>query len=115
MVAGTNAETRRLTMSRRHVCHTAEFKARVALAALADRKGSAELAREYGVTANQVDRWKGELIENAPRFFERDGMRGFDHEIEVIDLFHRLARLRGNGRICQARLRKRPNSSILSG
>jgi transposase-like protein len=84
-------------MSQRHECHTAEFKARVALAALSGEKGSAELAREYGVTVGQVDRWKGELIENAPRFFERDGMREFSDEIEVIDLFHRLARLRKNG------------------
>lgn len=82
-------------MSQRHECHTAEFKARVALAALSGQKGSAELAREYGVTAGLVDRWKGELIENAPRFFEREGMRAFDHEIEVIDLFSRLARQRG--------------------
>ncbi len=85
-------------MSQRHECHTAEFKARVALAALSGKKGSAELAREYGVTVSLVDRWKGELIENAPRFFERGGMREFDHEIEVIDLFHRLARLRENER-----------------
>ena len=85
-------------MSQRHECHTAEFKARVALAALSGKKGSAELAREYGVTVALVDRWKGELIENAPRFFEREGMREFDHEIEVIDLFHRLARLRESER-----------------
>ncbi len=77
-------------MSGRHESHTAELKARVAIEALSGRKGTAELAREHGVSAGQIERWKGMLIENAPRFFGREGMKEFDHEIEVIELFRRL-------------------------
>lgn len=80
-------------MSQRHACHTAEFKARVALAALSGPDDGERTAREYGVSASQVNRWKRELMDNAPSLFGKNEKREFFHEAEVIDLFCRLAKL----------------------
>lgn len=80
-------------MSHQHTCHTAEFKASVALAALSGLKDGESISREYGVTVSQVNRWKRELIDNAPRLFGENGLREYIHEAEIIDLFHRLNRL----------------------
>jgi len=53
--------------------HSAEFKARVALEAAREQKTIAELTREYGVHANQITKWKRQLLEGAEEVFTRDG------------------------------------------
>lgn len=45
--------------------HSAEFKAQVALAALAGDKTVAELASEYGVYPSMISAWKQEWVKNA--------------------------------------------------
>jgi transposase len=44
--------------------HSADFKAKVALAALAETKSLVELASEYKVHPTQITRWKQELVKN---------------------------------------------------
>lgn len=51
--------------------YTTEFKKKVALEALKERKTLQEIATEYEVAASQVTRWKDELIEGAGSLFER--------------------------------------------
>lgn len=53
--------------------HTAEFKAKVAIAAVREHESIPELAKRYGVHANQIYKWKREFIERAALAFERDG------------------------------------------
>jgi transposase len=48
---------------------TAEFKARVALAALREDKTMAELCKQYEVHANQIGEWKKQLITRATEVF----------------------------------------------
>jgi transposase len=43
--------------------HTAAFKAKVALEAVREQQSVPELARRYGVHANQIYKWKREFIE----------------------------------------------------
>ena len=48
---------------------TAEFKARVALAALREDKTTAELCAQYQVHANQIAEWKKQLVARATEVF----------------------------------------------
>ena len=58
--------------------HSNELKARIALDAIRGQKTMSELASEYGVHANQISRWKKQLLDAAPDIFTR----GKDKEVE---------------------------------
>ncbi len=51
--------------------YSKEFKARVALDAIKGQKTVSELSSEYGVHANQITRWKKQLMDVAPDVFAR--------------------------------------------
>ena len=69
--------------------HSAEFKAKVAVAALSESKTLAELSSEYGINAAQITRWKQELVGRASDLFGKGKKKEVNHEAEVADL-HRL-------------------------
>ena len=56
-------------MSQNRTRHSAEFKAKVGLAALTEAKTLAEISSEYEVHSTQITRWKQEIIENAVQLF----------------------------------------------
>lgn len=49
--------------------HTKTFKAKVALAAIKGQKTTNEIASEFGIHVNQVNRWKKEALESMPDVF----------------------------------------------
>lgn len=54
--------------------HSAEFKAKVALAAVRGDKTLAELASQFELHPNQITQWKTQLLEHAAEVF--DGGKG---------------------------------------
>ena len=51
--------------------HSADFKARVAMAALSGEKTLAELSSEFGVHATMISTWKQELMKRSSELFAR--------------------------------------------
>ena len=57
-------------MGRKRQRHSAGFKAKVALAAVQERKTVQELASQFGVHPTMVHGWKKRLLEGAQEVFE---------------------------------------------
>ena len=74
--------------------HSAEFKAKVAMAALSESKTLAELASEYKLHATQITRWKQELIENATDLFGKGKKKEVNHEAELAELYRQIGKLK---------------------
>ncbi len=73
---------------------TAEFKARVALAALRGDKTIQEIATRHKVHPNQVSSWKRQALDGLGAVFSngRDKVR-MDHDDEVRDLHAKIGEL----------------------
>lgn len=73
--------------------YQASFKAKVALAAVSEQQTVPELARRFGVHANQIYKWKRELAENAARVFEAAPGRGSEGSERESELLQKIGEL----------------------
>jgi len=58
-------------MPKKYTSHSAQFKFKVALAALKESKSIAELCQEFGLASSQIHTWKKQLEEAGPEVFAR--------------------------------------------
>lgn len=61
------------------------FKAKVALEAVKEELTIQELSRKYSVHANQISKWKKQLLENASDLFERPNKKIVRDEVQETD------------------------------
>jgi transposase-like protein len=69
--------------------HSAEFKARVAMAALSGEKSLAELSSEFGVHPTMISTWKQELMKRASELFTRGNKAAAEDVQKIVDDLHR--------------------------
>jgi transposase-like protein len=70
--------------------HSAEFKARVAMASLSGDQTLAELSAEFGVHPTMISNWKQELVKRAGELFARGSKAPAVEDVQkVIDDLHR--------------------------
>jgi len=84
-------------MSRKRKQYNAEFKAKVALAAIRGEKTIAELGAQYDLYPAQVNTWKRELMENASELFDKDKSAGktkSDAKAENDELYRQIGKLK---------------------
>jgi transposase-like protein len=81
-------------MPKHRTRHSAEFTAKVALAAMSESKPLEEIASEYKVHPTQITRWKQELIENAADLFGKGKKKDVNHEAEMAELYRQIGKLK---------------------
>jgi transposase-like protein len=75
--------------------HTAQYKAKVAFAALKGDQTLAELASKYEVHATQITKWKKQLLESATELFSRPRQRDQQQSDELTDqLYQQIGQLK---------------------
>jgi len=74
-------------MRRKRRNHSAEFKAKVALAALKGDRTLVELAEQFDVHPNQIQDWKKRLVEGAGDIFSR-GSQSDGKDGEAVQALH---------------------------
>ena len=81
-------------MSKKRNRYTAEFKAKVALAALKNEETTSELAARFGVHPTMITNWKRALLDGAPDIFDKGHKSRTQGEAQVDDLYRQIGQLK---------------------
>ncbi len=80
-------------MKKSRTKHSSVFKAKVALAVLREQETVAELSRRHKVHANQIYKWKRQLLDNVTRAFESEEASGGDTAEREAELLQKIGEL----------------------
>ena len=75
--------------------HSAQFRAKVALAAVKADKTTAELSQEFQVHPTQITKWKKQLTDGLPEIFSLRRNQSFQEQQALTDqLYQQIGRLK---------------------
>jgi putative transposase len=75
--------------------YSANFKAKVALAAIKEDKTMAELSSEFEVHRAQIQQWKKDALEELPNFFSTKRKKKEKNNAELVDeLYKQIGQLK---------------------
>ena len=81
-------------MSKKRKQYSADFKAKVAIAALKGDQTTSELAARYQIHTNMVSTWRRELLDSASDIFERkNGKKNQSHQEKIDALYRQIGQL----------------------
>ena len=80
-------------MSKKRKRYSAEFKAKVALAALKDEMTTAELAARFAVHPTMIASWKRSLLEGAADIFDKNQKSRKQTEEQIDELYRQIGKL----------------------
>ena len=80
-------------MGRKRNKYSAEFKAKVALAALKNEETASELASRFGVHPTMINIWRRALLEGAADIFDKGQKSRKQTEAQIDELYRQIGRL----------------------
>ena len=80
-------------MSKKRNRYSAEFKAKVAVAALRNDETMAELAARFGIHPTMINSWKRFLAESAAEIFQKGHKSRKHNEAQVDELYRQIGKL----------------------
>ena len=81
-------------MAQQRRSHSADFKSKVTLEAIKERKTINEIASEYQVHANQVISWKKQLLSNLDIVFSDGRKNRQENEDKEAELYQQIGQLK---------------------
>jgi transposase-like protein len=81
-------------MSRKRKQHSAQFKAKLALAALHNEESTAQLANRFNIHPTMISAWKRQLLDGAVELFDKNHKSRKQVEGQVDELYRQIGQLK---------------------